>query len=148
MLDRVTRPAGEALAAGEVVEQQGVLRMSLDQLASAIGRLGVLACPYEPDGWELWAPLNPLYQAGEYAEVADRLRPVVEANPQYGSLVYNLACVESLAGRPTDAIDHLRQAIATSDRWREYARGDSDFDAIRDEPAFQELVAERAEARG
>ena len=35
VLDRVGRPAGEALAAGEVVEQRGVLRMSLDQDASA-----------------------------------------------------------------------------------------------------------------
>ena len=32
------RPAREALAAGEVVEQRGVLRMRLDELASAIGR--------------------------------------------------------------------------------------------------------------
>ena len=27
---------------------------------------------YEPNGWELWAPLNALYAAGEYAEAADR----------------------------------------------------------------------------
>ena len=47
VVDRVTRPAREALATGEVVEQPGVLRMSLDQLASAIGRLGVLACLIE-----------------------------------------------------------------------------------------------------
>ncbi len=39
VVDRVTRPAREALATGEVVEQPGVLRMSLDQLASAIGSL-------------------------------------------------------------------------------------------------------------
>ena len=32
VIDRVGRPAGEALAAGEVVEQLGVLGMSLDQL--------------------------------------------------------------------------------------------------------------------
>src|SRR4051794_8575886 len=43
VLDRVGRPAREALATGEVVEQPGVLRMSLDELASALGRLGVLA---------------------------------------------------------------------------------------------------------
>src|SRR6476620_4796287 len=40
VIDRVTRPAREALATGEVVEQPGVLRMSLDEFASAIGRLG------------------------------------------------------------------------------------------------------------
>jgi hypothetical protein len=27
-----------------------------------------------------------------------------------------------------------------ADQYREYARGDSDFDPIREEPAFRELV--------
>jgi mannose-6-phosphate isomerase-like protein (cupin superfamily) len=95
---------------------------------------------YEPHGWELWAPLNPLYQAGEYAEVADRARLLVEAHPQYADLFYNLACCESLAGRTTDAIDHLRHAIHMSERSRALAKDDSDFDPIRDEPAFKELI--------
>jgi hypothetical protein len=43
MLDRVVCPAGEALAAREVVERPCVLRMSFDQLASPIGSLGVFA---------------------------------------------------------------------------------------------------------
>ena len=43
MLDRVGRPAGEALAAGQVVEQVPVLGIGLEQLAPAVGRLGVLA---------------------------------------------------------------------------------------------------------
>src|SRR5215210_488162 len=43
VLDRVVRPAGERLAAGEVVEQQRVLRVGLGQLASAVGGRGVLA---------------------------------------------------------------------------------------------------------
>ena len=97
---------------------------------------------YVPRGWELWAPLNALYQAGEYAEVADRGRELVEAHPQYPLLFYNLACCESLAGRKDDAIDHLRRAIEISDQVREFAKGDSDFDPIRDEPAFQQLIAE------
>jgi mannose-6-phosphate isomerase-like protein (cupin superfamily) len=95
---------------------------------------------YEPGGWEVWMPLNELYQKGEYAEAADRGREVVEANPQYAVPLYNLACCESLAGRPDDAIEHLRAAMAVSDRVKEYARGDTDLDPIRDDPRFAEIV--------
>jgi tetratricopeptide (TPR) repeat protein len=97
--------------------------------------------PYVPRGWEVWAPLNALYQAGEYAEAADRGRELVEANPQYPLLFYNLACCESLAGRTTDAIDHLRRALELSDEVRVFAKDDSDLDPLRDEPAFKELLA-------
>jgi hypothetical protein len=95
---------------------------------------------FEPFGWEVWAPLNELYRAGEYAEAADRGREVVEAHPEYAGPLYNLACCESLAGRRDDAIDHLRAAIERSDRVRSYAAGDTDFDPIRDDPRFKELV--------
>jgi len=95
---------------------------------------------YAPDGWEIWAPLSPLYEAGEYAEVADRGREVIEAHPQYAEPLYNLACCESLAGRTSEALEHLRQAIERSERLRSLARQDSDFDPIRDESAFRELV--------
>jgi hypothetical protein len=54
--------------------------------------------------------------------------------------MYNLACCESLAGRKEDALRHLRRSIELSERFRAFAKGDSDFDAIRDEPAFKELV--------
>jgi tetratricopeptide (TPR) repeat protein len=101
---------------------------------------GIPGKPYEPDGWELWSEPRALYDAGEYAAAADRGRELIEADPQYPLLFYNLACCESLAGRTDEAIEHLRQAAARSERWREYAKDDSDFDPIRDEPAFKELV--------
>ena len=97
---------------------------------------------HEPIGWELWAPVNPLFEAGEYAEAADRGREIAEANPQYAGLFYNLACAESLAGRPADAIEHLGRAIELSERFRAFARGDADFDPIRDEPGFKEVVGD------
>jgi mannose-6-phosphate isomerase-like protein (cupin superfamily) len=97
---------------------------------------------HEPNGWELWAPLRSQYEAGEHAEVADRLRQVVADHPQYGLLFYNLACLESLTGRTTDAIDHLRQAIELSEQFRDYAKGDSDLDSIRDDAAFKQLVGD------
>ena len=95
---------------------------------------------YEPNGWELFAPAGALYQQKRYAEAADAGRALAEQYPEYPDLLYNVACCESLAGREADAIEHLRQAIAKSDRTREYAREDTDFDAIRDSPAFQALL--------
>jgi tetratricopeptide (TPR) repeat protein len=98
---------------------------------------------YEPFGWEIWAPLNPLYEAGQYGEAADRGRELIEAHPEYAGPLYNLACCESLAGRKDDAVRHLRQAIERSDDFRAFAAGDSDFDPIKDDPEFKELVGER-----
>jgi hypothetical protein len=95
---------------------------------------------YSPDGWEIWAPLRPLYESGDYAAVVDRGREVIEAHPQYPDALYNLACCESLAGRSADAIEHLRQAVDRSERLRSLAREDSDLDPLRDEVGFNELI--------
>jgi hypothetical protein len=95
---------------------------------------------YEVLGWELWAPARHLYDAGDYAAAADKAKELVEANPDYPLPFYNLACCEALAGRRDDALDHLRHAVSESDRLREFAKGDTDLDSIRDEPAFQEMV--------
>jgi tetratricopeptide (TPR) repeat protein len=95
---------------------------------------------YEPDGWELWAPVGPLYQEGRYAEAADMARDIVEANPDYPSLLYNLACCESLAGRREDAVRHLRSAIERSAQLRRLAAEDDDLAAVRDDPALKGLL--------
>jgi tetratricopeptide (TPR) repeat protein len=101
---------------------------------------GVPGQAYEPSGWEVWAPVRNLYEEGSYEAVIERGRELIEANPQYSLPLYNLACCESLAGRKVDALAHLRQALEKSDRVRAYAKEDSDFDAIRDEPAFREMI--------
>lgn len=135
--DRVVAPAGTLVFA-----RPGVKRTAFAEEAETtiIALGGTPGKAYEPTGWDLWAPLRPLYETGEYAEVADRGRVLVEAHPQYVQLFYNLACCESLAGRTTDALDHLRRAIDMSEASRAYAKDDSDFDPIRDEPAFKELI--------
>jgi len=57
-----------------------------------------------------------------------------------GRPLYNLACCEALIGRKEDAVEHLRPAIGVSEQFRDYAKGDTDLDSIRDEPRFKELV--------
>jgi tetratricopeptide (TPR) repeat protein len=95
---------------------------------------------YESGGWELWAPINPLYASGDYAAAADRGREVAEANPDLPLLLYNTACCESLAGRPGDAIEHLRAAIERKEELRKMAAEDADFDPVREEEGFRQLV--------
>jgi len=97
---------------------------------------------YEPHGYEIWSQVRPLYDAGRYEEAADRGRELLGDNPQYPMVTYNVACAESLAGRKEDAIEHLRLAIEGNAQFRDYAAEDSDFDAIRREPAFRELVGQ------
>jgi hypothetical protein len=97
---------------------------------------------------ELWDSVRPLYDEGRYAEAADRGLELLEANPGLAYLNYQVACCESLAGRTDDAIDHLRKAV---DKWEgclELAHGDSDFDPIRNERAFRDLIAKEAQPGG
>jgi hypothetical protein len=139
--ERVDAPAGTLVFASPGVKRTAFAEESGTTIVALGGRPGKA---YEPDGSEIWMPLHHLYEAGEYAEVADRGRELIEAHPEYAGPLYNLACCESLAGRTAEAIEHLRLALDRSERLRSLAAEDSDFDPIRDEPAFQELVSNRA----
>jgi hypothetical protein len=102
-----------------------------------------------PDSMQRFAPelwydaAKPLYDAGKYAEAADKGRELIEERRDQPNLFYNTACCESLAGRADDALEHLRRAIDIWEGCRDLARADSDFDAIRDRPEFEKLVPAR-----
>jgi tetratricopeptide (TPR) repeat protein len=135
--ERVDAPAGTFVFARPSVKRTAFAEEPGTTIV-ALG--GVPGKAYEPYGNEVWAPLRPLYESGQYAEVADRLRADLEAHPEYTMLFYNLACCESLAGRKANAIEHLRVAVERSDQWRSLASEDSDFDPIRDDRSFKELI--------
>jgi mannose-6-phosphate isomerase-like protein (cupin superfamily) len=96
--------------------------------------------PYHGGGWEVWAPFDPQYEAGEYEATIEAARETVEASG-HAAPIYNLACCEALAGRKEDAIEHLRTAFEKRPSLRDLAREDTDLDPLREEPAFKELVA-------
>ena len=80
--ERVDAPTGTLVFA-----RAGVKRTAFAEEAGttivAIG--GTPGKAYEPSGWELWAPLAPLYDSGRYAEAADRGRELIETYPDYPS---------------------------------------------------------------
>jgi hypothetical protein len=134
--ERVDAPAGTFVFA-----RPGVMRTAFAEEPGttilAIG--GTPGEAYEPDGWELWAPVAPLFYEGRYAEAADRTRELAGARPELPMLTYMLACCESKAGRTEAALEALR-AAAVSRRVRMIAAKDPDLDAIRGEPAFAEII--------
>jgi hypothetical protein len=137
--ERVDAPVGTFVFARPGVKRTAFAEEAGTTIVALGGTPGKI---YEPSGFEVWSPLSPLYEAGEYAEAADRGRDLIRAHPEYAGLLYNVACCESLAGRTADAIDHLRRSIERSDRFCAFAAGDSDFDPIRDEPAFKDLIGQ------
>src|ERR1700722_19128598 len=77
----------------------GIMRTAFAEEAGttvlAIGG-GPRGKPYEPTGWELFAPLFPLFASGDYEEGADRAEALLAGDQSYGPAVYyNTACFES-----------------------------------------------------
>ena len=137
--ERVDAPAGTFVSVSPEVKRTAFAEEPGTTIV-AIG--GVPGKAYDPVGWELWMPLGKRYEAGEHEAVAELLRPMVDAHPEYPLLAYNLACLESLTGHTAEALRHLREAIEGSERFRDYAKGDTDLDSIRTEPEFAEIVGD------
>jgi tetratricopeptide (TPR) repeat protein len=135
--ERVDAPAGTLVFARPDVKRTAFAEEPGTTIV-ALG--GTPEKAYEAHGGEIWMPLHHLYESGKYAEAADQGRELIEAHPEYAAPLYNLACCESLAGRTADAIEHLRLAIDRKESFRSLAAEDSDFDPIREDPAFKELV--------
>jgi tetratricopeptide (TPR) repeat protein len=132
-------PAGTCVFVRDPEAKRKAVAQEEGTTVLAIGaRPGV---PFTPSQWERSAPAFVHFATKEYDKAAAVLSEAHEEYPDDAGILFNLACAESLLGRPDQAIEHLRQSIANDDSFREIARSDSDFDPIREEPAFRELVA-------
>jgi tetratricopeptide (TPR) repeat protein len=78
----------------------------------------------------------PAVERGDWDEAIRIHEEALAERPDNAPLLYNLACVESLAGRIVDALLHLQRAVELEPRWRQSALEDPDFAAIRAEPGF------------
>ncbi len=68
------------------------------------------------------------------------LETALSLHPDHLLVIYNLACYYSLAGKVESALECLRRALELQPDFRYLIRKESDFDPIRDDPRFQELV--------
>jgi len=91
---------------------------------------------FEISAWETWFAAAPLAEAKRWDEVIALYNEALGEKPDHPVLLYNLACMEALAGRPDDALTHLERAIELQPEFAETAAKDTDFDSIRDDPRF------------
>lgn len=92
--------------------------------------------PHEVSAWEYTFFASPHARAGRYDEARRLLHEGLEDKPGSPSILYDLACVEALAGESDRALELLNEAIAGNERFRKYAQTDEDFASIRDDPRF------------
>jgi hypothetical protein len=97
---------------------------------------GVPGKAFRPSPWESWLAALPFYTRGDYEPAVELMRAALSAYPGNPNVLYNLACVEALAGEGEAALGHLREAAEGNPRTAEWAQTDSDLDPIRDDPRF------------
>jgi predicted ATPase len=122
----------------------GLIGMHQWEEAISIGRLSL----------ELWQRLGWLHNdltlsllsvaydvTGQAAAAAETRAQALANAGDVGRVRYTLACGYALAGRRDQALAELGAAMQHAERWRDIASRDRDFNALRDDPEFQRLLA-------
>jgi quercetin dioxygenase-like cupin family protein len=93
------------------------------------------------DAWPLHQESMAAYGEQRYADAVDAVRRALEHMPDHAGLNYNYACFATLAGDTgDDTFAHLRRSVELLPRFREDARRDDDFAAVRDDPRFEQAL--------
>jgi hypothetical protein len=93
------------------------------------------------DAWSAQSEAMNAYGEQRYSDALAAIRGGLERLPDHPGLNYNYACFATLAGETDDeTFDHLRRSVEGFPRFREQARTDDDFTAVRDDPRFEEAL--------
>lgn len=95
---------------------------------------------YPDDVRALYMGANGLVALGEIDKGLEWARRAREISPDEPMLLYNLACIYSLAGRIEEALDCMEKAISRGFIHKEWFKHDSNLDAIRKHPKFTALM--------
>ena len=97
------------------------------------------ALPVSP--FEHWYSAIPTRESGDYEAAYATIEKAFDDYPGHPRIHFELSCLRALQGRRYEALAHLRPAVEGDRRCAEWAREDSDFDSLRDDPEFVKLVS-------
>jgi tetratricopeptide (TPR) repeat protein len=137
--ERVDAPAGSVVFVRDPAATRGAVAEEPGTTVLAIG--GKAGEAFLPLTEEFGVAFD-AYNAKDYERSLALYSQLLEGVfPRKAGILFNIACIEALLGRTDDAIGHLREAIEADPQAAELARADTDFDAIRDDPRFAQLIA-------
>jgi tetratricopeptide (TPR) repeat protein len=136
--DEVDAPAGTVVYVPEPAVRRGASAREAGTTVVAVG--GRPGDPYRPRAWEANAEVPALFDSGQVEKAKELLTKALDRYEDNAGVLYNLACANALLGETDDALEHLKAALEGHADYRESARDDPDFESIRDDPRFAELV--------
>lgn len=77
---------------------------------------------------------------GKYDEAVKNFEDALAIDSNHATSMYNIACIKSLQGKKSEALDLLENTIKIDQTFKEKAKNDTDFNNIRDEKQFKDLV--------
>jgi len=93
------------------------------------------------EAWPFHSESMKAYGEQRYADALGAVRNALERMPDHAGLNYNYACFATLAGETGDeTFTHLQRAVELLPRFREDARRDDDFAAVREDPRFEQAL--------
>jgi hypothetical protein len=125
--ETLAAPAGTLLRI-DVGEPRSATAAADDTTVLVVGGRPGAALP--PSPFEYWYAAQPAYDAGDYERALEIASEGLEHHPRHGSLNYQLACYEALAGRPEAAAGRLEIAFAADPRTRAWAAEDPDLAGV------------------
>jgi tetratricopeptide (TPR) repeat protein len=142
----VDAPAGTIVFVRERSVKRGAFAEEAGTTVLALG--GTPGEAFQVSPWEYYFAAIPAFRDKDYAQGIQLVREGLERYPDNPSVLYTLACLESLSGDSDSAIAHLRQAAAQEPKIPDWSRDDSDLDPIRDDPRFESAIAGQPDPGG
>ena len=126
--------------------KRGAIAAEDDTAVLAVGaKAGVV---FEPSPWEDIFVANSYADAGNLEGAGELMAQTLEKNPDAWQGFFNAGCLEARVGDRERALDYVERAVELEPKAREFAKTDSDFDSIRDNPRFVAAVAGESDSAG
>ena len=133
--EEVDAPAGTFVFVRDPGARRSAVSAAPDTTVLIIGAPRGRAYRVAP--WEYASAAFARYGEEDYEGALAAFGQGLTEYPGNASMLYNMACVESLAGDKAAAVGHLREALASDpENVPDWANGDSDLDSIRAEDGF------------
>jgi adenylate cyclase len=92
------------------------------------------------DARALYMGANGLVALGEKDQGLEWARQALAMDPDEPMVLYNVACIQSLAGQTEEAICSLEKAVRSGLTQKGWVEHDSNLDPLRSHPRYQDLV--------